>query len=47
MFQTQSSHCGRYEPIINRRELLRKAGGGMGMLALADHGPAIVRGQRA
>lgn len=36
MFQTQSSHCGRYEPIINRRELLRKAGGGMGMLALAD-----------
>ncbi len=31
-----SSHCGRYEPILSRRELLQKAGGGMGMLALAD-----------
>ncbi len=31
-----NSHCGRYEPIISRRDLLQKAGGGMGMLALAD-----------
>ncbi|MGD9853804.1 MAG: DUF1501 domain-containing protein [Planctomycetaceae bacterium] len=31
-----NSHCGRYEPVVNRRELLQKAGGGMGMLALAD-----------
>lgn len=29
-------HCGRYEPIVSRRELLAKAGGGLGLLALAD-----------
>ncbi|MFN3652693.1 MAG: DUF1501 domain-containing protein [Armatimonadota bacterium] len=29
-------HCGRYEPCLSRRDLLRKAGGGFGMLALAD-----------
>src|SRR4051812_10696777 len=31
-----SSHCGRYEKFANRREFLRKAGAGFGMLALAD-----------
>jgi hypothetical protein len=29
-------HCGRYQPIFNRRDFLRKAGAGFGMLALAD-----------
>src|SRR3954462_330065 len=31
-----SSHCGRYEKFANRREFLKKAGAGFGMLALAD-----------
>lgn len=30
----QSPHCGRFEAILNRRHLLERAGGGMGMLAL-------------
>ncbi len=30
------SHCGRFQPIANRRHFLQRAGGGMGMLALAD-----------
>ena len=30
------SHCGRFQPIVNRRHFLQRAGGGMGMLALAD-----------
>ncbi len=29
-------HCGRYEKFGNRREFLKKAGAGFGMLALAD-----------
>jgi hypothetical protein len=29
-------HCGRYQPVFNRRDFLRKAGAGFGMLALAD-----------
>jgi hypothetical protein len=29
-------HCGRYEPFINRRDFLKKAGAGFGALALAD-----------
>src|SRR3954462_10540547 len=31
-----SHHCGRYEKFGNRREFLKKAGAGCGMLALAD-----------
>src|SRR5512145_1476635 len=31
-----SHHCGRYEKCSNRREFLKKAGAGFGMLALAD-----------
>ena len=30
------SHCGRYEKFTNRRDFLKKAGAGFGMLALAD-----------
>src|SRR4051812_46881229 len=29
-------HCGRFEPCLNRRDFLKKAGAGFGMLALAD-----------
>src|SRR6185436_10588036 len=29
-------HCGRYQPCANRREFLKKAGAGFGLLALAD-----------
>ena len=29
-------HCGRYEKFTNRRDFLRKAGAGFGLLALAD-----------
>src|SRR5436309_1381595 len=29
-------HCGRYEKFANRREFLKKAGVGFGLLALAD-----------
>ena len=32
----RTQHCGRYEPVSNRREFLSKAGTGLGMLALAD-----------
>src|SRR5688500_20134907 len=31
-----STHCRRYESILNRRHFLERAGGGMGMLALAN-----------
>lgn len=31
-----SHHCGRYEKFSNRREFLKKAGAGFGLLALAD-----------
>ena len=31
-----SHHCGRYATIHNRRDFLKKAGAGFGMLALAD-----------
>jgi hypothetical protein len=31
-----SHHCGRYEKFTNRRDFLKKAGAGFGMLALAD-----------
>jgi hypothetical protein len=31
-----SYHCGRYDRFTNRREFLKKAGAGFGMLALAD-----------
>src|SRR5260221_9182391 len=30
------SHCGRYQKILSRRDLLKKAGGGLGIFALAD-----------
>lgn len=30
------SHCGRYESFTNRRDFLKKAGAGFGLLALAD-----------
>jgi len=29
-------HCGRYETFTNRRDFLKKAGAGFGLLALAD-----------
>jgi uncharacterized protein DUF1501 len=32
----RSFHCGRYDGFANRREFLKKAGAGFGMLALAD-----------
>ena len=31
-----SSHCGRFDTFTNRREFLKKAGAGFGMLALGD-----------
>jgi hypothetical protein len=31
-----SQHCGRFAPCLNRRDFLRKAGAGFGMLGLAD-----------
>ncbi len=31
-----STHCGRYQPILSRRQLLQRAGGGIGGLALAQ-----------
>src|SRR6266852_8495859 len=31
-----SQHCGRYERFTNRRDFLKKAGAGFGLLALAD-----------
>src|SRR5438132_724900 len=31
-----SHHCGRYETFTNRRDFLKKAGAGFGLLALAD-----------
>lgn len=32
----RSSHCGRFEGFVNRRDFLKKAGAGFGMLALTD-----------
>src|SRR5436190_12300542 len=32
----QSQHCGRFSSFLNRRDFLRKAGAGFGMLGLAD-----------
>jgi hypothetical protein len=29
-------HCGRFQPFIDRRDFLKKAGAGLGLLALAD-----------
>lgn len=34
--RTPSHHCGRYESFTNRRDFLKKAGAGFGLLALAD-----------
>ena len=31
-----NQHCGRFESFTTRRDFLKKAGGGFGMLALAD-----------
>src|SRR5215204_1711243 len=31
-----SDHCRRYQAVTNRRDFLKKAGAGFGMLALAD-----------
>src|SRR3954452_13629958 len=33
---TECHHCRRYEKFTNRRDFLKKAGAGFGMLALAD-----------
>src|SRR4051794_21542829 len=33
---TLNHHCGRYEKFANRRDFLKKAGAGFGLLALAD-----------
>jgi hypothetical protein len=35
-FMSIDSHCGRFQPCATRREFLKKAGAGFGMLALAD-----------
>ena len=34
--QTTDSHCGRFRPILNRRDWLQRAGNGIGTLALAQ-----------
>lgn len=34
--KTNPQHCGRYQSFTNRRDFLKKAGGGLGLLALAD-----------
>src|SRR5215216_2893957 len=31
-----NQHCGRYETFTNRRDFLKKAGAGFGLLGLAD-----------
>src|SRR5262245_59349879 len=31
-----NQHCGRYASFTNRRDFLKKAGGGLGLLALAE-----------
>jgi hypothetical protein len=36
MRNPSTPHCGRFEPCLNRRDILKKAGGGFGALALAD-----------
>src|SRR5918998_1114079 len=36
MNRTSDPHCGRFEPIADRRQFLQRAGAGLGMLALAD-----------
>ena len=36
MSTKRSTHCGRYEPILSRRQLLARAGAGFGSLALID-----------
>jgi len=41
MSTEMSHHCGRYAPFTNRRDFLKKAGGGFGLLALAD----LLRGE--
>jgi hypothetical protein len=33
---SSNSHCGRYQKFANRRDFLKKAGAGFGLLALAD-----------
>ena len=35
-FNVCNQHCGRYERFTNRRDFLKKAGAGFGLLALAD-----------
>ena len=39
----ETSHCGRYQRAFSRRELLQKAGGGLGLFALAE----LLGGQEA
>lgn len=36
MPKLKSSHCGRFEPVLNRRHLLQRAGAGFGGVALLD-----------
>lgn len=36
MPRASTTHCGRFQPVANRREFLKKAGAGFGTLALAD-----------
>ena len=36
MLNPKDQHCGRFESFTNRRDFLKKAGAGFGMLALAD-----------
>ncbi|MCA8997378.1 MAG: DUF1501 domain-containing protein, partial [Planctomycetaceae bacterium] len=33
--KTLNQHCGRYQPVFSRRDLLARSGAGMGMLALS------------
>lgn len=36
MPRTSNTHCTGYQRFVNRRDFLRQAGGGLGMIALAD-----------
>ena len=34
--ESKSSHCGRFERIVNRRHFLQRAGAGFGAIAMTD-----------
>lgn len=47
MKHNHNMSCGRYEPIVNRRQLLQRAGGGAGLLALGSllHEQSLLAGE--